>query len=29
MSVLIIAAVAIAAIWVVVLLGSPMFGSDH
>lgn len=29
MSVLIIAAAAIAAIWVVVLVGSPMFGSDH
>lgn len=29
MSVLIIAAASIAAIWVVVLLGSPLFGSNH
>ena len=29
MTVLLIAFASIAAIWVVVLLGSPMFGSDH
>jgi hypothetical protein len=29
MSVLLIAAGSIAAIWVVVLLGSPLLGSDH
>jgi hypothetical protein len=29
MSVLIIAAASIAGIWLVVILASPMFGSDH
>lgn len=29
MSVLVIALASIAAIWVVVLLGAPLFGSDH
>jgi hypothetical protein len=29
MSVLLIAGGSIAAIWIVVLLGSPLFGSDH
>ena len=29
MSVLLIAFGSIAAIWIVVLLGSPLFGSDH
>ena len=29
MSVLLIAAASIAAIWILVLLGSPLLGSDH
>lgn len=29
MSVLLIAVAAIASIWLLVLLGSPLFGSDH